>query len=191
MHFRHRCNPPIQLLHPREWRKSPSHRGRLASVGAMKISGRSFISFIHRVAYCIAVSLLMPFVSASASPLQDQGAPAVAQNSTSAPSQPNRLPDSPDSMRPQVAEDASPFGGQQSLTVQQQDQEPVGTAAAAGVETTGVAASKPAGAAIAPAKQRRTRSFLIKVSAIVGAGVAVGTVVALANASPSRPPGAR
>lgn len=94
-------------------------------------------------------------------------------------------------MLSQVAENTSPFGGQQSLATQQQDQEPVGTAAAAGVETTGVAASKPAGAAIAPAKQRRTRSFLIKVSAIVGASVAVGTVVALANASPSRPPGAR
>jgi hypothetical protein len=188
MHFRHRCNPPIQLLHPREWRKSPCHWGRLASVGAMKISGRRFI---HRVAYCVAVSLLMPFVSASASPLQDQGGVTPAgQNSSSTQSQPN-LPDSPDSVHPQVAGNTSPFGGQQSLTAQQQDQEPVGTAAAAGVETTGVAASKPAGAAIAPAKQRRTRSFLIKVSAIVGASVAVGTVVALANASPSRPPGAR
>jgi hypothetical protein len=155
----------------------------------MKISGRRFVP---RVVYCVAVSLLMPFVSASASPLQDQRAtPAAAQNSSSTQSQTNRLPDSPGSVRPQIAENTSPFGGQQSLTAQQQDQEPVGTAAAAGVETTGVAASKPAGAAIAPAKQRRTRSFLIKVSAIVGASVAVGTVVALANASPSRPPGAR
>jgi hypothetical protein len=155
----------------------------------MKISGRRFVP---RVVYCVAVSLLMPFVSASASPLQDQGAtPAAAQNSSSTQSQTNRLPDSPGSVRPQVAENTSPFGGQRSLTAQQQDQEPVGTAAAAGVETTGVAASKPAGAAIAPAKQRRTRSFLIKVSAIVGASVAVGTVVALASASPSRPPGAR
>jgi hypothetical protein len=93
-------------------------------------------------------------------------------------------------MRSQVAENSSPFGGQQSLATPQQDQEPVGTAAAGGVETTGVTASKPAGAAIAPAKQRRTRSFLIKVSAIVGASIAVGTVVALSNASPSRPPGA-
>ena len=66
-------------------------------------------------------------------------------------------------------------------------QEPVGTAAATFIKTTGVAASRPAGAAIAPAKQRRARSILIKVAAIAGAGVAVGAVVALASASPSRP----
>lgn len=51
----------------------------------------------------------------------------------------------------------------------------------------GIAASRPAGAVIAPAKQRRTRSFVIKVSLIVGAAVAVGTVVGLSSASPSRP----
>jgi hypothetical protein len=165
----------------------------------MKTSGGKLIP---RIACCLAVSLLTPFVFAAASPLQDQSAGSgVAtqstnadhsqQNSRPAQSQVQGFPDSPGSTRSQVAENASPFGGQQSLTAQQQDQEPVGTAAAAGVETTGIAASKPAGAAIAPAKQRRTRSFLIKVSAIVGASVAVGTVVALANASPSRPPGAR
>ena len=156
----------------------------------MKKSGQKLIPHI---ACCIAVSLLMPCVTAAASPLQDQGdASAVAaQNPSPALSQTHSFPDSPGSTRLQVAENTAPFGAQQSLATQQQDQEPVGTAAAAGVETTGVAASKPAGAAIAPAKQRRTRSFLIKVSAIVGASVAVGTVVALANASPSRPPGAR
>lgn len=66
---------------------------------------------------------------------------------------------------------------------------PVGTAAAEAPSTTGVAASNPAGAAIAPAKQRRTRELFIKVGAIVGAGVAVGAVAALASASPSKPPG--
>jgi hypothetical protein len=63
----------------------------------------------------------------------------------------------------------------------------VGTAASESVKATGVAASQPAGAAIAPAKQRRTRSILIKVAALVGAGVAIGTVVGLSAASPSRP----
>jgi hypothetical protein len=51
----------------------------------------------------------------------------------------------------------------------------------------GIAASRPAGAVIAPAKQRRTRSFVIKTSLIIGAAVAVGTVVALSSGSPSRP----
>jgi hypothetical protein len=40
---------------------------------------------------------------------------------------------------------------------------------------------------IAPAKQRRARSFVIRVGIIVGACVAVGTVVALSHGSPSQP----
>jgi hypothetical protein len=40
---------------------------------------------------------------------------------------------------------------------------------------------------IAPAKQRRTRAILIRVSIVVGAAIAVGTVVALSRSSPSRP----
>jgi anti-sigma B factor antagonist len=107
------------------------------------------------------------------------------------PFQPQALPDSPGTMRSQTA------GGNQLSTAlrpspnQQQDvpQEPVGTAAAEFIKTTGVAASKPAGSAIAPAKQRRARSILIKVAAIAGAGVAVGAVVALSAASPSHPAG--
>ncbi len=68
---------------------------------------------------------------------------------------------------------------------------PLGTAAAEKPSTTGVAVSTAAGAAIAPGKQRRSRSLVIKIGAIVGAGVAVGTVAALTMASPSRPPGSR
>ena len=73
---------------------------------------------------------------------------------------------------------------------QQAPREPVGTAAAESIQTTGVAASRPAGAAVAPAKQRRVRSILIKVGALVGVGVAVGTTMALSQGSPSKPPGA-
>ncbi len=64
---------------------------------------------------------------------------------------------------------------------------PVGTAAAPYEKITGVTASRPAGAVIAPAKQRRVRSILIRVGVVVGAAVAVGTVVALSHGSPSRP----
>jgi hypothetical protein len=66
-------------------------------------------------------------------------------------------------------------------------QKPLGTAAAPYGRTGGVTASRPAGAVIAPAKQRRTRSIFIRVSIIVGAAAAVGTVVALSKGSPSRP----
>ena len=69
------------------------------------------------------------------------------------------------------------------------DQEPVGTAAAGVSNSGGVTASQPAGAAVAPAKQRRTRSLLIKVGALLGAGAALGTVMALSKGSPSKPPG--
>ena len=72
---------------------------------------------------------------------------------------------------------------------EQTPHEPLGTAAAESVQTTGVAASRPAGAALAPAKQRRVRSILIKVGALVGAGVAIGTTMALSQGSPSKPPG--
>jgi hypothetical protein len=68
-------------------------------------------------------------------------------------------------------------------------QNPTGTAAAPGVTTSGNAASRPAGAAIAPPKQRQVRSFLLKMGLIAGAGVALGTVAALSFASPSRVPG--
>jgi cytoskeletal protein RodZ len=68
-------------------------------------------------------------------------------------------------------------------------QTPQGAAAAQVQPATGTAASKPGGAALAPPKQRRVRSFLIKFGAIAGAGVVLGTVYALSAASPSKPPG--
>jgi len=77
----------------------------------------------------------------------------------------------------------------QPQSQKQEAQKPVGTAAAEPLVVTGVAASKPAGFALAPRKQHRVRSILIKVGVIVGAGAAVGTVIALTKASPGRPPG--
>jgi hypothetical protein len=65
--------------------------------------------------------------------------------------------------------------------------EPTGTAVAPYRTPVGSMASRPAGAAIAPAKQRRVRSILIRVGLIGGAGVAVGSVVALSHGSPARP----
>jgi hypothetical protein len=73
---------------------------------------------------------------------------------------------------------------------QQQPQKPVGTAAAEAPDTSGIAASQPAGVAIAPAKQHRVRTIVLRTGAIIGAGVAVGSVVALTSATSSKPPGA-
>jgi hypothetical protein len=64
---------------------------------------------------------------------------------------------------------------------------PVGTAAAPAEKSAGVTASRPAGAVIAPAKQHRARSLVIRLAVVAGAAVAVGVVVGLSKASPSRP----
>lgn len=69
-------------------------------------------------------------------------------------------------------------------------QVPVGTAAAGVIPADGIAASQPAGVAIAPAKQHRVRTIVLRMGAIVGTGVAVGSVVALTQATSSKPPGA-
>lgn len=80
---------------------------------------------------------------------------------------------------------------QQSATPQEQNsQRPVGTAAAEAPKVTGITAAQPAGVAIAPGKQRRVRTIVLKVGAIVGAGAALGTVIALSAGTSSKPPGA-
>jgi hypothetical protein len=103
---------------------------------------------------------------------QTQGVSPQPQSQDSASQDPRGLPVAP-----------------QSSAVQSQSgtQAPVGTAVAPYEKPIGVAASRPAGAVIAPAKQRRARSILIRVGVVVGAAVAIGTVVALSRASPSRP----
>jgi len=121
------------------------------------------------------------------------------------------LPDSPGAIRSELQEQenqqnnlkaqstqpapATPQSAQpppsQSQSSVPPPQKPVGTAAAGPSTVSGVAASQPAGVAVAPAKQRRARTIVLRVGAIVGACAAVGTVVALAQATPSKPPGAR
>lgn len=87
------------------------------------------------------------------------------------------------------AQAASQSGASQASGTEQQQspQKPVGTAAAPPEGAAGVTASRPAGAVIAPAKQRRARTILIRVGLLVGAGVALGTVLALTHATPSQP----
>jgi anti-anti-sigma factor len=178
----------------------------LDSEVTMEASGRGLG---RQIVGCLAVLLVVPFAAAAGSPRQEANPGQQVQEAVSAQVQPQALdgsatktgsglsqseglPNSPGASQPQ-AEDSRLSSEQQPSPNQQQDdtREPLGTAAAPSVKTTGVAASRPAGAAIAPARQRRARSILIKVGAIVGAGVAVGTVVALSKASPSRPSGSR
>jgi hypothetical protein len=110
-----------------------------------------------------------------------------------------QLPDSPGAtlaelQPPQQAQTATPQAsapaGSQPPNETQPTQKPVGTAAAEPLHASGIAASQPAGVAVAPQKQRRTRTLVIKVGAIIAAGAAVGAVVALSAGTSSRPPGA-
>jgi cytoskeletal protein RodZ len=96
------------------------------------------------------------------------------------------LPESPGAT--QVKQDSSSTVTSPSPQTQTETQ-PAGTAAAPAVSVTGNAVSRPAGVAVAPPKQRQSRSFLIKLGLIAGAGVALGTVAALSLSSPARVPG--
>jgi hypothetical protein len=99
------------------------------------------------------------------------------------------LPDAPEVAQSTSAGSNESSGSSQPSQDQQQNgpAQPVGTAAAPAVKSTGVAGSRVSGAAIAPAKQRRVHTFLIRVAVVVAACVAVGTVVGLTHATPSAP----
>jgi cytoskeletal protein RodZ len=79
---------------------------------------------------------------------------------------------------------------QEQSRAKQKDKVPVGAAAAEAGVTAGGAASRPAGSAIAPAKQGQKRSLLIKLGLIAAAGGAIGAVYALSRGTGSLPPGA-
>lgn len=66
-------------------------------------------------------------------------------------------------------------------------QQPVGTAAAPAEKPTGIPGSRPSGAAIAPAKQKRVRALVISLGIVLAAGAAVGAVAGLSRASHSTP----
>jgi hypothetical protein len=104
--------------------------------------------------------------------------------------QASALPQGSAQQSPSATVSTAPSDPQPQSTTQPPPQKPVGTAAAEPTRAGGIAASQPAGVAIAPAKQRRVRTIVIRVGAIVGAGVAVGSIVALTAATSSKPPGA-
>lgn len=156
----------------------PLHRGLLATV------------------LCASV-----LASASTTVAQSATESAQANQSITASQSESELPDSPGTVLAKSQEPAPAAAPRQSTTPQADSQKsnkpeerlqrPVGTAAAEAPKVSGITAAQPAGAAIAPAKQRRIRTIVLKVGAIVGAGAAIGAVVALSAATPSKPPGAR
>src|SRR5260221_1578320 len=118
--------------------------------------------------------------------------PGTSVNPSQAPLQPvTTYPDASGAQQEQQSPNTAPAA---QTTVPEGPQpkkptEPVGAATAESVPTSGGAAAKPAGIAIAPAKQHQTGSLLFKIGAVAAAGAALGTVYALSHGTSSTPPG--
>lgn len=121
--------------------------------------------------------------------LSNQQSTSQTQTSVGAAKLEDVLPEAPSQQQPNTAAPSGSSSQAPSPEAQQTAPTPDGTAAARAAKVIGGPASKPAGSAIAPAKQRQTRSLLIKLGVIAGAGLALGTVYALSRSAPNRPPG--
>jgi cytoskeletal protein RodZ len=146
------------------------------------------ISWLEQAIACFLILLLLvPCSEAATTQLPSAPAPqlnlaANAPQSSPSGTQPVQAQSSGQDQQTQAAPQPAPASQQNPSPA------PVGTAVAPMVRPEGSAASRPAGAAIAPAKQRRTRTFAIRVALLVGAGIAIGTVTAATLGSPSHPP---
>ncbi len=131
----------------------------------------------------IASSALPDSPGTSWAQAQDASNPQTAAPQTATPSTPqtstSQATAQDQSAQDQPAQDQSP-----------KPQRPVGTAAAEAPKVNGVTAAQPSGVAIAPAKQRRVRTIVLRVGAIAAAGAALGSVIALTAGTSSKPPGA-
>lgn len=177
----------------------------------MKIQHR--ITKILSPSLAIALCLTPELMNAQQQQSSQNPAPAASSNSQSSgqtgnqqggatvdptkpPLQPvTTYPDAPTPKQDQPQSTGQPATTTTTTTVpasqtQKPVTEPVGAAAAERVPTAGGAASKPAGAAIAPAKQHQTRSLFIKIGAIAAGGLAAGTIYALSHSTSPKPPGA-
>jgi hypothetical protein len=125
--------------------------------------------------YLVAFFLSPPLGFALSAPVTDR----VADSSIQDPQQQGAESSLPASVSPAAP---TPQSAQSPLP-----SAPLGTAAAPDMRPEGGSASRPAGAAIAAAKQKRAHSLALRVGLLVGAGIAIGTVVALSAGSSSRP----
>jgi cytoskeletal protein RodZ len=158
----------------------------------------------RQIACCLVILLMVPLAeAASMAPqatasdqqaattpaMQSQNPDSASATANPATSQPSTDPSSSSGVSPdEPGQEKSPATLPPAPQQQQNgESNPVGTAAAPYEKPTGIPASRPAGAVVAPGKQKRSRSFLIRVGLIVGACVAVGAVVGMSAASPSRP----
>jgi hypothetical protein len=144
----------------------------------------------RQIAGSLIVLLAVPLVAQTQQPLPNQQE-VTSSVGLEQPQTANHAADQPaaktNQSTPEDSTSVKPLTNNATQDAPQTAPEPVGTAVAPYEKTVGVASSRPAGAVIAPAKQRRAHSLLIKVGLIVAGATAIGTVVALSKASPSRP----
>jgi hypothetical protein len=141
--------------------------GRRSIVGCRRQTARM-------IACSLAFLLAVPLSFAATDTLPNAPQPAARSQQATTQNPSNSTPPS---------HTTSADNGQSSSSSQQ----PVGTAVAPLIKPVGVAASRPAGAAIAPAKQRRIRVLAIRWGLIIGGALALGTVAAATMGSPRRP----
>lgn len=108
----------------------------------------------------------------------------VPDDESAAPNAPSAVQQDQTAQKPVTKTLSAPAAQVQRPTI------PLGTATAQEGVTRGGLASKPAGTAIAPAKQRQVRSVLIKLGLVAAGAAAIGTVVGLSRSTSSVPPGA-
>jgi hypothetical protein len=155
------------------------------------------LRFSRLIAAALVLLVAAQMSEAAALPIQElQQQTAPPQPATPAPApradtqvaQTAELPESPVPAQRNTAQPAPELVSSSSQDAQQPDaQKPVGTAAGPSTRPVGVAGSRPSGAAIAPAKQRRVKAILIRISLIAAGAAAVGAVVGLSKESPSKP----
>jgi predicted lipid-binding transport protein (Tim44 family) len=127
---------------------------------------------------CFSIAVLTgAFLMSSEMPLL-ASSPQSSQSNTAGQKADDSLPDAPQSQSAQTPP------SQQPAPI------PSGAAGAKAAHVKGSPAAQPAGAAVAPARQRGHRLLAMKLGLLAGAGIAVGAAVALSERSPSRPPGA-
>lgn len=145
------------------------------------------LRFGKQIAAVLVLMIAAQMSEAAVLQAQEPAAAQTAQQSSTPAQSGDQQTAKPGADMPQ-APDAEPGFASRSQDAQPQDvQKPVGTAAGPYTKPSGVAGSRPAGAAIAPSKQKRKKSLMIRVGLIVGGAVAVGTVAGLSMASSSRP----
>jgi hypothetical protein len=157
------------------------------------------LRFTRQIAAVLVFLVAAQMSEAAALPLQEQQEQTAQQPQSPTPAQaPAADPQAvqlaalPESPAP-AAQQNTPQAGPEFASRSQQDnqqpnaQQPVGTAAGPATRPTGVAGSRPSGAAIAPAKQRHVKAIVIRIGLIVAGAAAAGAVIGLSKESPSRP----